>query len=545
MLRICGIARRLLMTELVEGVLERIEASCVRFGRVLVENEKIVVPLLFLAGLILRIALIPDAILRQDAFVYLLKVREILAGNFIPIQAGAMGWPLVASLFFLPFLERSFAFQEYVLRVASAVVGGFVFVPLWLIARRILGKGETLAVLVLFGMSYVMVITAVSGMSESLFMLVFLFVVYCSLRIKEGMKFAYMATIFAGLCFLVRVNGLFVLGGVLLAVLLLRKEIHDFSWRRVGIMLVVFGLVLLPYLGLRAVVYGSPFDFGGESGFLLSSGQEAWSPNVEPPSLIEYVKENSFGTILNKFAFSGSVKMAYSLVVVIVGPLLILPFLVGLLYFFKKEKAILAGFLVVPGFWVLSHLPVYGTFTYPRYFYPLVPLVLMLAVAGMGVLAKNQRYKYLIWTVFVLVVIGFGLRDSTVSLNSLENDPLNKEAGWALWLADNAEGYIMVLEGQSHIMRYLPDVRFEGKGFVSGKIKTSLYPYAETFEETLDGMRRLKVDYAVIDPEYIELRPALKPLLQERNVPGFFRKVYEEDEPWTVKIYRIEWNDEE
>ncbi len=505
------------------------------------EHINLLFPLLFLFCLITRIYLIPELLLRQDAFVYLIKTREILHGNFIPIQAGAMGWPFVASLFLAPFKNSVLALQEHMIRFASAVIGALIFFPLYSICKKLFSKNHVFFTLLLFSVNYIMLITSVSGMSESLFTLFFLYVIYFLMKIKEGRKYSYLAAALAALCAITRVNGLFVIAIVLASVFVIKEK----TWKEFFYILCIYLLILTPYLGLRTYAFGSPFNFGGENGFLLGSGQEAWSPNTIAPSLLEFLKTNSLPIIANKLFFSGLVKITYSYIFVIIGPLFIFPFLIGLIELSTiKEKSLKIPLLISFFFWIALHIPLYGTFTFPRYLYPTIPLILICVMLGVTTLLKENKYRHLYLTLFLLVSILFAIKETSTALENVKQDPLNKEASWAKWIAEHIQGQVAVLEGQSHIIRYLPDAKVQGKVYTNGILTTSLYPFTKDLKTTLEEMKRLGIDYAVIDEKNINLRPALKPLLDEKNVPRYFRKVFDNtnsQDEWKVKVYKIEW----
>lgn len=80
----------------------------------------------------------------------------------------------------------------------------------------------------------------------------------------------------------------------------------------VGLMLLVFVAVSLPHLWLRAETFGSPLSYGENSKYFVDSYAQVWDRSVPVPSLSEYLSSHTPAQWWHKFGRGGLLKVGWT-----------------------------------------------------------------------------------------------------------------------------------------------------------------------------------------------------------------------------------------
>ncbi len=386
-------------------------------------NKKPVLAVILLFGfaLLTRLLLTNYSIfLRNDAYTYLIKSIEIANGNLIPMRTHSMGLPFLTAPFFLIFKYNNIFDYMVIAKFISNMIGASIIFPLYFILTKIVPQFKTkLTILILFVFSSALIINSTRYLTESLFIFCLLFALYFTMDPKKEKQIIY-ALIFTAFAWLVRPTGILVIVIVLLSFrvnlkinnLLLTKE--RFRYLLLGLLL--FGIIISPFMIQRYILFGSPFDYGANNNFLDRSLSEAWSENVPHESLLSYLEAHSVFDYIDKFLIKGLFTILFYLVhgdgalyeySQIISPLLLFFFFIGfLMYGFKKEffPLTISFFLFIIGssfFW--SALGV------ERHLLILIPLVLIFSGIGIFEVTRTFTFPNILLLLFLIIYSIFSL----------------------------------------------------------------------------------------------------------------------------------------
>ena len=117
-----------------------------------------------------------------------------------------------------------------------------------------------------------------------------------------------LAFILSAMAFTVRANGFFIYVIVLSSFIILNKKLN-IKYLVLGTM--IFLLIYFPLYLNRHSTFGNSFDYGLNSNYLAENPDLQSSPNIDAPSLLEYISNNSILTIFNRFIIKGLLSILF------------------------------------------------------------------------------------------------------------------------------------------------------------------------------------------------------------------------------------------
>jgi len=505
---------------------------------------------LFILSLAIRLILTPyNLVLREDAYVYLLKSLEITKGNFVPILTHAIGWPLFMSPFFYLFGSTSIFQNMIYARIISDFVGALSIFPLAYIGKKLLDKRGLISLLILFAFSSHLIISSTSALTEPLFTFLLLTSVYFIIKARENQNYILVASLFGALAYYVRPNGILVLLIILLSFFLLRKEIPKFSYKYLIYIILVFFIVSAPFLYQRYTYFGSPFFYGENSKYFVDTYQQVWSNNIPVPSLMDYLSTHTFTDYFNKFVIHGFFKIIFDYVYFgVISPLLLFFFLYGILMYFNDKKFL--PLIVVFFIWIVGFTPAWDIFGTPRHLYPTIPFILIFSTAAINDIFKNNKYRNILLSSFLIVFILFSLITPIGSWYKSSQSPVYDGLEWGRWAAHNIKGKIAIIEGGDLIMMHLPDTKVSGVGqldLYAPKSNLSVVRpgYFENLSSAMEWFKEIGVTHLALDDININRRPYLKEIYSGEGIPLYLTEIYSNyntDSKWKMRIYYINWS---
>jgi len=505
---------------------------------------------LFILSLAIRLILTPyNLVLREDAYVYLLKSLEITKGNFVPILTHAIGWPLFMSPFFYLFGSTSIFQNMVYARIISNFVGALSIFPLAYIGKKLLDKRSLILLLILFAFSSHLIISSTSAITGPLFTFLLLTSVYFIIKARENQNYILVASLFGALAYYVRPNGILVLLIILLSFFLLRKEIPKFSYKYLIYVILVFSIVSAPFLYQRYTYFGSPFFYGENSKYFVDTYQQVWSNNIPVPSLMDYLRTHTFTDYFNKFVIHGFFKLIFDYVQFgVISPLLLFFFLYGILMYFNDKKFL--PLIVVFFIWIVGFTPAWDIFGTPRHLYPTIPFILIFSTAAINDIFKNNRYRNILLSSFLTVFILFSLITPIRSWYKSSQSPVYDGLEWGRWAAQNIKGKIAIIEGGDLIMMHLPDTKVGGVGqldLYAPKSNLSVVRpgYFENLSSAMEWFKEIGVTHLALDDININRRPYLKEIYSGEGIPLYLTEIYSNyntDSKWKMRIYYINWS---
>ena len=160
--------------EKILGSLEKYLDSIFRFFE---NNINLTFIVLFILSFLIRLLFTRfDSILREDAYIYLIKSIEISKGDFAPIPTYSLGLSLISAPFFVVFGRDSIFFNMIIAKIISNIISTSIILPLWLLSKEFLSKRNQIISMVLFLFYPSLVITSSWFLTEPLFTFFFLFI---------------------------------------------------------------------------------------------------------------------------------------------------------------------------------------------------------------------------------------------------------------------------------------------------------------------------------------------------------------------------------
>jgi hypothetical protein len=253
-----------------------------------------------LVSLLVRLAFTPfGPVLVSDAYAYVVKALEVAHGDLTPMRSHAIGWPLAMAPVRLALPDMAMTARMDVARVFSCVLGAAIVVPLYWLARALLGAPRALLVVALFTFSPVLVRSAGSAMTEPLFTLLLVVALWAAVEAGRPGVSPLLAPAVAGLSFWVRKDGLFVAAVVLALLWLRRRAISPPPARLMAAAALAFVVVVAPSAWQRYRAFGSPTDFGANNKYFVDEREHVWSSNVPVPGFLDYVRTHDTGDLVD------------------------------------------------------------------------------------------------------------------------------------------------------------------------------------------------------------------------------------------------------
>lgn len=472
-------------------------------------------------------------VLREDAFLYVVKGMEIAHGDLSPDRLQMIGWPLVlGAVYFVLDVGDVFEAMFIARWTTVTIIAACVFL-LGKLCMKIFARQGHYALVIAIVVTFVFAVrigeAARDALAEPLFMLCTIIMVWMMIEAfaKDPFKPGYLAlaSLVAAFAYWVRPNGLFLFAAMgLFIVLVLRKHRLDLL-KACLIAAGVFLLATLPYLYSRYAAFGSPFDYGANSKYFVDHFHYAWAENVEAPSFWQYLKTHDWAQYYHKFVRQGLLVVLYYLQIGLLPILwVVLAVLGAVTIFLTRTKALyfapLSILVSILGMSLIFHT--YGTIRHLIY---LIPLLLITAGALFLILDRVPfDIKNLVGTcVIALAIVAAPSSKWWLLYKAPKMKWWNSERiavpqvkdHWAVWAAAHLQGNVAILEGSDLISM---SEHYRSRGWRIGEnfervqsrinlIRPGVYT---SLEEAHEAFRRREINYLVTDDVHIHERPYLK-----------------------------------
>jgi hypothetical protein len=497
-------------------------------------------------------------ILREDAYVYVLKALEILNGDFTPPPSNHIGWPvMLAPVFALLQINDLFTAMFVARWLSFACVFG-CFLVIYAICRRVIdghNKYQIAAIVALcaFMSSIHCNFIVQSAMTEPAFLLFTMISIYFLVGARTTIKSVILASIFASLSYYVRPNGLFSIG-VIVLFLLTRPELNKtIKVKFIFGAILVFFLVSAPHMINRYQAFGSAFSYGENSKIFVDNSTQLWAPSIKAPTFGEYVKTSSFADYYDKFIVKGLwqvLKLFYS---AMLPKLWIIFFIASFLktVFIVRDKKYDVFYI-----WILVSILgmslVFHIFRSERHLIYLMPIILIVSVGFLSSMDRNSQVKFSNIVLFFILL--FNLSWMPRALQPIPAGHLTipeVRDNWAIWGAQHLEGKVAIVEGGDvleigqHYSEFNPERKiilpFDQ---VDRKISTIRPGNYARLKDALIEFEQLGIQYVITDGNHIKRRPYLKELQNEEWASQFrhlkyFRSRIKGSVLHDVNIYQV------
>lgn len=460
-------------------------------------------------------------VLREDAYNFAVKGMEIATGDFSLDRPQAIGWPMLLGVIYAVLSVDNIFEAMYVSRWTSVLCTALAAFALGKASGAMFPGREQKAISVMVVLAFVanslVYSMARSAMSEALFVLCVIGVVYFSVHaIRRGTpnyRGLVIAAFMAAAAYYVRPNGLFVFAALLMAVSLCWWGSARSLWTALCVSIAVFAASLAPYLYARFVAFGSAFDYGPNSKYFVEDYEHVWADNIAAPSLWEFVTSHGIAGHYERFVDRGLLPVLNHTGGSLLEPpwaLLALLGGVAVLVYRRRSAYIVPLSLAVSIAGMSMIFAIFGTVRHLFYFIPL-----LLLSAG-GVFIVLQRYRLPLQSIVATAMIVLVVSDlpNVVWMGPEQRQLPQVQDHWAVWAANNIEGTVAIVEGGDFVKM---SQHYEPTGWRVARSFEDVEPHIRVWrpgvykdlDEALFQFRDKGVSYLISDRESMKRRPYL------------------------------------
>ena len=359
----------------------------------------------------------------EDTFGYVLRAISHNNGDFTEPARKTLGWSIAISPFFKFVNSDNFLDYVGIAKILSFSISLISIYPMYLLARRFFNEKYSIVAAFLFAIEPHLNYNAGLGLSEPLFILISMLVVYFVL--SKNTKFVYLSFLLIGLLWWIRFNGIVMLPIISLIFFL------NFKRSRGLVLKLFFGLAILllvvsPMLMHKYEQYGDPLYFS--QSLTLYTGDYAAIQAENTRSLnysaFDYIDEHGLSQFINKFIIGGmynlldqTLKLSFPYLMIL------LPF--GILFSFRAfdqdSKYIRANWLVIL-ITLGSFVTYFAVVQDRRLIFHILPFLIIFAIIpiqrlveyGLSTFSFSQYRKnlflLLILAITLLLAVSFTLR---------------------------------------------------------------------------------------------------------------------------------------
>lgn len=468
--------------------------------------------------------------------------QRILAGQVPQNTFQGPGYPVVLALGSRVSGVELFTFGKWFSVVCASLVGLAIF----LLFRPLFGGVVGLGAQLLFIVSGEFPQFSINATTDLFFLLLCLttLVLFLSRR-SEPLERVLLASIFAGLAYLTRYNGLFLVATCLAGILLL--DIFQTGWRRrlglATIFIAGFTLTVSPWLYLNARHYGSPLY---NTNYLNMATQfypelVAGKTNQDGTRLLEE-KFKSFGDVLRynpgqallRYPQTLWQSLRYSVTGMLLNRYVAIPGLLGLLLVLWRRRTREVQLIILAG---LIYLLLMGLNHWETRYYLFWGVVLSgLAVETIRLTADHiLRYTRRTSPGWKMLPVGLFVLLWVLSFNESRADVLKFLAAQP-WEISGARDFLVdQYDGETRRLRIVAR-----KPHLPYLVKAEwiFFPQVRTIDEFKHWVEQNDVDFIVIGKRELKERKELAPLGKPSKAPEWLKPVWIYDQTGLI-LYRV------
>jgi hypothetical protein len=467
-------------------------------------------------------------VLREDAYNFAVKGMEIALGDFSLDRPQAIGWPLLLGLVYSVLGVENIFDAMFISRWTSIMCTALGLFALGKACGVMFPDRAQRGLAVLIAATYMVnplvYSMARSAMSEGLFTLLVVGVVFYSIRSADGdstdLRHIVIAAFLAAVSYYVRPTGLFVFAALLLTIVLNCWGSVRSIAAALSVAFGVFVISVSPYLYARFAAFGSPFDYGPNSKYFVADYEHVWAENVAAPSFWEFMGSHSIAEHYDRFVNRGLMSVLDHTGTYILDPPTATLVVVGALAIlgFRKKGAYIVPLALAVSVAGLSI--VYAIFVSIRHLFYLLPLLLLCAGGAFYLLERFQISMRSIVATVLIIVVASDFPTLVWMGPELRQVPQVQDH-WAVWAANNIEGTAAIVEGGDFVkmsQHYEPTGWRVAKHFVDVEPHINLWRPGiyKDLDEAMAHFKEKGVKYLITDRESTKRRPYLRSVSHPR-----------------------------
>ena len=503
-----------------------------------------------------------------DDFGYILNAIQYSEGDFFISQKKNPGW----SLFLTPFMFiiNSSDFLDYsnFVRVLTITISTITIFPMYVLARKFFNEKYSVIAASLFAFEPHLNYNSGTALSEPLLILVLITSMIFILHNKT--KYHYLAFIFAGLCWWVRLEVIYPVIAIILIYFVVHRSKSN-SLRNFSIGIVFLLITISPLFIQRDLQFDDPF-YVWYGGTILAGDYAELLTSPEDAGITDFVEKHGILGLMDRFA--NGLTNLFNVLFRILYPYLFILIPFGVLFSLRpidqKLKHIKANWIMI--FTLIGVLVIpFAIIDERRFLFTLFPFLIILSTIpiqrvtnyGLSTFSFNERQK----SIFLVIVIGIVLLLSTIFTMGVgefgygqPNSVMEHEKiEFTEYLVDNYDGRILRDEIVIDYLAYV-SLTSDDNDFKSFKSPRGKNPYPDlyepgkvvwlsvngkTIEELITNGETRELKYIGILEKGSYFFPFLNDLYYNEEKYPYMEKIFDSDEmdykEFKIKAFEINY----
>ena len=348
----------------------------------------------------------------SDDFGYILDSIQYSEGDFFISQKKHPGWSLVLTPFMTIINSDNFLDYASAARILSIAISTITIVPMYILARRFFDEKYSLVASCLFAFEPHLNYNSGTALSEPLLILVL--ILSLNFILSDKTKYHYLAFIFTGLCWWVRLEAIYPAIAIILIYFIIHRAKSN-SLRNFFLCMIFLLIIISPLFIERYIQFDDPF-YVWQSVTIFSENYAELLTTPENVGVVDFVEKHGILGLMHRLA-SGLTNLLNILIRISYPYLFILiPF--GILFSLRpveqKLKNIKANWIMIITLISVLIIP-FAIIDERRFLFPIFPFLIILSTIpiqritnyGLNTFSFNERKKsiFLVATVSIVLLL--------------------------------------------------------------------------------------------------------------------------------------------
>ena len=504
----------------------------------------------------------------SDDFGYILDSIQYGEGDFFISQKKHPGWSLVLTPFMTIINSDNFLDYGSVARILSIAISTVTIIPMYILARRFFDEKYSLVASCLFAFEPHLNYNSGTALSEPLLILVL--ILSLNFILSDKTKYHYLAFIFTGLCWWVRLEAIYPAIAIILIYFIIHRAKSN-SLRNFFLCMIFLLIIISPLFIERYIQFDDPF-YVWQSVTIFSENYAELLTTPENVGVVDFVEKHGILGLMDRLA-SGLTNLLNILIRISYPYLFILiPF--GILFSLRpveqKLKNIKANWIMIITLISVLIIP-FAIIDERRFLFPIFPFLIILSTIpiqritnyGLNTFSFNERKKsiFLVATVSIVLLLsitftmgigefGYGLPNSALEYEKIK---------FTEYLVENFDGRILRDAVVDDYLAYV-NLTSNDNDFKTFKSPRGKNPYPDLYEPGKvvrinvygENMEKLVTNGKTLGLKYIGIMekgsyffPFLNDIyFNEENYP-YMKKVFDSNEmgykEFKIKVFEIDY----
>lgn len=333
-------------------------------------------------------------------------------GDFFLSQKKHPGWPLFLTPFVSLIESNNFLDFSNIIRSVSLSISTISIIPMYLLSKKFFNEKFSLAATSLFAFEPHLNYNSGQGLSEPLLILVFIITFLFILNNRS--KFHYLAFIFAGFCWWIRIEVIAPIFAVIIISFFIHRKTPNFS-KNLLICFILLIIVIAPLFVQRQLQFDDPF-YVWYSQTIFSDSYAELLTNPDDSGFENFISNYGAVGLIDRLA-NGFINLFVQLYTISFPYLIILlPF--GILFSLRpidhEPQNIKANWIILLTFIAVLIIP-FAIINERRFLFPLYPFLIILStipiyrVTNFGLntfgFKEKQKSQFLIIVICIVLIL--------------------------------------------------------------------------------------------------------------------------------------------